>query len=73
MEVINLNYAVTMKAHGDNLVDVKFVNGNIRSLHFKTPEEAQQLLKNFEALVVFGDEKVSKAFVVYEGDLLEKL
>ena len=72
-EIVNLRYVTNMKVYLENSVDLWFINGNSYTCVFKTPEEAQEMMKRFEAWCVFGNAQVSSASVVYEDELSEEL
>jgi len=72
-EIVNFQHVVRMKLYGDDSVILSFVNGSTRNYDFKTSEEAQDMMKHFESWCVWGSSIVTPAFVVYNGDLSEKL
>ena len=71
-EIVNLRHVTMMKVYLEDSVKLWFVNGNSYTYVFKTPEEAQEMMKRFEAWCIFGNTQVSSAFVVYEDELSEE-
>ena len=72
-EIVNLQHVTMMKVYLEDSVNVWLVSGDKRTCYFKTPEEAQEMMKHFEAWCIFGNTQVTPAFVVYEDELSEEL
>lgn len=65
-EIVNLNYVVRMSLNDSVTVNVYFVDGECQYYILDTPEQAQELMKQFEGLCVFGCSQVTPAFVIYQ-------
>lgn len=66
LEIINWNNVEKLRRADDVEVSVQFRSSQNRMYRFKTPQEADNMMRGFEYWCVFGPPKASGAYVIYE-------